>query len=49
MKYLVELDYHKTGQPFTEDTGRTFTERIILPTLARAKEEERRESTARKT
>jgi hypothetical protein len=38
MKYLVELDYHKTGQPFTEDTGRTFTERIILPTLARAKE-----------
>jgi len=38
MKYLVELDHHKTGQPFTEDTARAFVERIIFPTLARAKE-----------
>ena len=38
MKYLVELDHHKTGQPLTEDTARAFVERIIFPTLARAKE-----------
>jgi hypothetical protein len=38
MKYLVELDHHKTGQPFTEETARAFTESIIFPTLARAKE-----------
>jgi hypothetical protein len=38
LKYLVQLDYHKTGQPFTEDTARTFTERIIFPTLARAEQ-----------
>ena len=38
MKYLVELDYHKTGQPFTEDTARIFTEHIIFPTLARAEQ-----------
>jgi hypothetical protein len=33
MRYLVELDYHKTGQPFNEDTAHTFTERTIFPTL----------------
>jgi muconolactone delta-isomerase len=38
MRFLVELDYHKAGQPFTEDTARLFTERIIFPTLARAEE-----------
>src|SRR5262249_763025 len=38
MKYLVELDYHKTGQPFTQDTARILTERIIFATLARAEQ-----------
>ena len=38
MRYLVEFDHHKTGQPFTEDTARAFTERIIFPTLVRAQE-----------
>ena len=38
MRYLVELDYHKTGQPFTLDTARAFTEGVIFPTLARAEQ-----------
>jgi muconolactone delta-isomerase len=38
MKFLVELDHIKTGQPFTEDTARAFIEGIIFPTLAKAEE-----------
>jgi len=38
MKFLVELDHVKTGQPFTKDTARTFIEDIIFPTIARAEE-----------
>jgi hypothetical protein len=38
MRYLVELDHHKSGQLFTEDTARAFTEGIIFPTLARAEQ-----------
>ena len=38
MKFLVELDHVKTGQPFTEDTRRAFIEGIIFPTIARAEE-----------
>ena len=38
MKFLVELDHHNTGQPFTQDTARAFIEGIIFPTLARAQE-----------
>jgi muconolactone delta-isomerase len=38
MKFLVELDHIKTGQPFTEETARSFIEGIILPTIARAEQ-----------
>jgi muconolactone delta-isomerase len=38
MKFLVELDHIKTGQPFTEETTRSFIEGIILPTIARAEQ-----------
>jgi muconolactone delta-isomerase len=38
MKFLVELDHLKTGQPFTEDTARVFIEGIIFPTLAKAEQ-----------
>jgi muconolactone delta-isomerase len=38
MKFLVELDHPKTGQPFTEDTARAFIESVIFPTLARAEQ-----------
>jgi muconolactone delta-isomerase len=38
MKFLVELDHPKTGQPFTEETARAFIEGIIFPTIARAEQ-----------
>ncbi|MDR3604654.1 MAG: muconolactone Delta-isomerase family protein [Syntrophaceae bacterium] len=38
MKFLVELDHVKTGQPFTEDTRRSFIESIIFPTLDKAEQ-----------
>jgi len=38
MLFLVELDHVKTGPPPTPETGRTFIERVIFPTLARAEE-----------
>jgi len=38
MKFLVELDHVKTGQPFTQDTVRSFIEGIIFPTIARAEQ-----------
>ena len=38
MKFLVELDHPKTGQPFTEDTARAFIEGIIFPTLDKAEQ-----------
>ena len=38
MKFLVELDHVKTGQPFTQDTARSFIEGIIFPTIARAEQ-----------
>ncbi len=38
MKFLVEMDHIKSGRPFTEETGRSFIEGIILPTLAKAEE-----------
>ncbi len=38
MKFLVELDHVKTGQPLTPDTARSFIEGIIFPTIARAEE-----------
>jgi muconolactone delta-isomerase len=36
MKFLVELDHVKTGQPFTEDAARAFIEGVIFPTIAKA-------------
>jgi muconolactone delta-isomerase len=38
MKFLVEMDHLKTGQPLTEDTARSFVEGIIYPTLAKAEQ-----------
>jgi muconolactone delta-isomerase len=38
MKFLVELDHVKTGQPFTQDSARAFTEGIIFPTLDKAEQ-----------
>ncbi len=38
MKFLVELDHVKTGQPLTQETARSFIEGIIFPTIARAEE-----------
>lgn len=38
MKFLVELDHLKTGQPFTEDTARSFIQDIIFPTLDKAEQ-----------
>ncbi len=38
MKFLVELDHVKTGQPLTRDTVRSFVEGIIFPTIARAEQ-----------
>ncbi len=38
MKFLVELDHVKTGQPFTEDGARSFVEGIIYPTIAKAEQ-----------
>ncbi len=38
MFFLVELDHVKSGSPLTPEQGRTFIERTIFPTLARAEE-----------
>ncbi len=38
MRFLVELDHVKTGQPFTEAAARAFIEGIIFPTLGRAEQ-----------
>ncbi len=38
MKFLVELDHSKTGQPLTQDSARSFIEGIIYPTIARAEQ-----------
>ena len=38
MKFLVELDPPKTGQPLTEEAARAFIEGVIFPTLARAEQ-----------
>ncbi len=38
MKFLVELDHLKTGQPLTQDTARSFIEGIIFPTIAKAEQ-----------
>jgi muconolactone delta-isomerase len=38
MRFLVELDHVKTGQPLTEETARAFIETVIFPTIARAEE-----------
>ena len=38
MRFLVELDHIKAGQPLTEDAARAFIEGIIFPTLARAEQ-----------
>ncbi len=38
MKFLVELDHVKTGQPLTPETARSFIEGIIFPTIARAEQ-----------
>jgi muconolactone delta-isomerase len=38
MRFLVELDHVKTGQPLTQDAARSFIEGIIFPTIARAEQ-----------
>ncbi len=38
MKFLVEIDHVKTGQPLTPETARSFIEGIIFPTIARAEQ-----------
>jgi hypothetical protein len=34
MPFLVELDHVKSGELLTPESGRTFIEKIILPTVA---------------
>jgi hypothetical protein len=36
MLFFAELDHIKSGLPLTPEAGRTFIDRVILPTLARA-------------
>jgi hypothetical protein len=36
MLFLVELDHVRTGPPPTPESGRTFIEQVIFPTLTRA-------------
>src|SRR6478736_4775908 len=38
MLFLVELDHVRTGPPPTPESGRTFIEQVIFPTLARAEQ-----------
>ncbi len=38
MRFLVELDHVKTGQPFTEAAAHAFIEGIIFATLGRAEQ-----------
>ncbi len=38
MKFLVEIDHPKTGQPPTDEARHTFVEGFIFPTLARAEQ-----------
>jgi hypothetical protein len=38
MLFLVELDHVRTGAPPTPESGRTFIEQVIFPTLARAEQ-----------
>ena len=38
MKFLVEIDHPKTGQPLTEEARCAFVEGVIFPTLARAEQ-----------
>jgi muconolactone delta-isomerase len=38
MLFLVELDRVQSGDVTTAETGRTFIEQIILPTLARSEQ-----------
>jgi muconolactone delta-isomerase len=38
MKFLVELDHPKTGQPLTGEAARAFIKGVIFPTLDRAEE-----------
>jgi muconolactone delta-isomerase len=38
MKFLVEIDHPKTGQPLSADAARAFVTNVILPTLARAEQ-----------
>lgn len=38
MKFLVELDHVKTGQPLNKDSARAFVEGIIFPTIDRARQ-----------
>jgi len=38
MKFLVEIDHPKTGQPVSAEASRGFIESIIFPTLAKAEQ-----------
>ncbi len=38
MKFLVEIDHPKTGQPFSADSARAFITNVIFPTLAQAEQ-----------
>jgi Muconolactone delta-isomerase len=38
MRFLVEIDHVKNGQPLTPEGVRAFIEGIIFPTLARGEE-----------
>ena len=38
MLFLVELDHVRTGPPPTPESGRTFIQEVILPTLARVEQ-----------
>ena len=38
MQFLVELNHVRTGPPPTPESGRTFIEQVIFPTLARAEQ-----------
>jgi muconolactone delta-isomerase len=38
MQFLVEVDHVKSGTPLSPETGRSFVEQVIFPTIARAEQ-----------
>ena len=38
MRFLVEIDHPKTGQPLSADSARAFVANVITPTLTKAEQ-----------